>query len=318
MILRLQNSSDALVVGGVDREDWIRAAIILLGGFLIAVVISRLLQRVIARGVGESFAAVIAGRLTSYAVFLLGLFYALTALGVQVGPLLGALGIGGLVVAFSLQGVAQSFVSSFIIQARRPYTIGESVEICGHVGTVLDIDARTTLLKSVDGSQIRIPNANVASTTIINLTREPVRRGSLDIGVAYDTDLRLAREALLRAAGRVPRILTDPPPVVSATEFDDSSIGLRILYWHQSDIPTALAARTDLIFAVHEALLAETITIAFPQMVVWGGIESDSSIYLTEPGTVDLPFPGLGQQSVRKRRIAPSLRRLRDIGDAGN
>ena len=122
-------------------------------------------------------------------MFLIGLSYALTVLGVRVGPLLGALGLGGLVLALALQGVVGNFVSSVILQTRRPYTVGDTVLLDGHVGVVEDIDSRTTQVRGLDGTHIRIPNVNVAGATIVNLTRNPVRRSSLAVGVAYETDL---------------------------------------------------------------------------------------------------------------------------------
>ena len=206
-------------------------------------------------------------RLLAYAVFVVGLTYALTVLGVRVGPLLGALGIGGLVLALALQPVVGNFVSSVILQTRRPYTVGDTVELDGRIGVVEDIDSRTTQIRALDGTHVRIPNANVVGATIVNLTREPVRRSSLAVGVAYDTDLEQASDAIYGALARVPRVLTEPVPTVYADGFGDSSIGFSVLYWHASDVPSELAARRDLVVAIHQAFAASSITIAFPQMV---------------------------------------------------
>ncbi len=308
-LLAVQTTTDTFLDDSLTSSDWIAAAVILVGSLLIAIIMSRVLRRVFAHGLGPGFASILMARLASYAIFLIGLFYSLTSLGVRVGPLLGALGLGGLVVALALQGVVENFVSSIILQARRPFTVGDSVELDGRIGIVADIDSRTTLLHAVDGSQVRIPNANVASSTIVNLTREPVRRSTLDVGVSYDTDLQAAQLALLGAIARVPRVLSEPPPAVNITGFDDSSIGFRLYYWHDSDIPSELAARTDLAIAVHQALSADDITIAFPQVVVWSG-QDDADPYDRPPEIVDTPYPGLGEPDAPSRKpFASPLRR---------
>ena len=204
-------------------------------------------------------------------MFIVGLSYALTVLGVRVAPLLGALGLGGLVLALALQPVVGNFVSSVILQTRRPYTVGDTVELEGCIGVVEDIDSRTTQIRSLDGTHVRIPNGNVVGATIVNLTRQPVRRSSLAVGVAYDTDLQQATDVIYDALARVPRVLTEPEPSVNLDGFGDSSIGFSVLYWHASDVPSELAARHDLVVAIHQAFAASSITIAFPQVVVWSG-----------------------------------------------
>ena len=303
-----QSDSAALLDDPLTGGDWIRAGAVLVGSVLLAVVVSKVLRRVISRGLGAGFAAIITGRLMAYAVFLVGLSYALTSLGVRVGPLLGALGLGGLVLALALQGVVGNFVSSLILQARRPFTVGDTVELEGRIGVVEDIDSRTTQIRGLDGTHIRVPNANVVDATIVNLTREPVRRSSLAVGVAYDTDLQLATEVIYQALERVPRVLSDPEPWVNLDGFGDSSIGFTVLYWHASDVPSELSARHDLVVAIHQAFAAESITIAFPQVVVWSGQAKPDQLYEGSVGVVRRPDVDLEQPGADKERRIPQWR----------
>ncbi len=303
-----QSDSAVLLDDPLTGGDWIRAGAVLIGSAMLAVVVSRVLRRVISRGLGAGFAAIITGRLMAYAVFLVGLSYALTSLGVRVGPLLGALGLGGLVLALALQGVVGNFVSSLILQARRPFTVGDTVELEGRIGVVEDIDSRTTQIRGLDGTHIRVPNANVVDATIVNLTREPVRRSSLAVGVAYDTDLQLATEVIYQALERVPRVLSDPEPWVNLDGFGDSSIGFTVLYWHASDVPSELSARHDLVVAIHQAFAAESITIAFPQVVVWSGQAKPDQLYEGSVGVVHRPDVDLEQPEADKERRMPQWR----------
>ncbi len=303
-----QSETEALLEDALTHTDWIKAGIVLVCTLLLAVAVSKLLRRAVARGIGHGFAAILTSRFLGYAVFIVGLSYALTVLGVRVGPLLGALGLGGLVLALALQGVVGNFVSSLILQTRRPYTVGDTVELDGRLGVVEDIDSRTTQIRGLDGTHIRIPNANVAGATIVNLTREPVRRSSLAVGVAYDTDLQQATEAIYAALERVPRVAAEPEPAVNLDGFGDSSIGFNVLYWHASDVPTELAARHDLVLAIHREFAACSITIAFPQVTVWSGQQRPDRLYGGEVGEVRAPYPGLDQPEAGQERRVPQWR----------
>jgi small-conductance mechanosensitive channel len=111
------------------------------------------------------------------------------------------------------------------------------------------------------------------------MTTEPLRRSRLTVGVAYDTDLTRATEAIAGSLDRVARICDDPAPLVVLRQFGSSSIDIDVYYWHVSDVPAELAARHDVVLAIHQALAAEAITIAFPQMVVWPGHDADPAPY---------------------------------------
>ncbi len=307
----LKVTTDEIVVDSLTRSDWVRAGAILVGTIVIAVLTNRILRRLIAHGIGSGFAAIITTRLIAYVIFLIGLFYSLTSLGVRVGPLLGALGLGGLVLALALQSLVENFIAAIILQARRPYTIGDTVSLDDHLGVVADIDSRTTVLIGLDGTSIRIPNSAVVSSAIVNLTRNPVRRSSLEVGVAYDTDLQLATRTIEDALDRVPRVRTDPRAAVTVNGFGESSIGISVLYWHGSDIPTELATRHDVVIAIHQALADSGITIAFPQLTMWRGHRSSGSPYDGLSSQVHTVHPGLDEQASPAKRRARQFRRLK-------
>ena len=272
----LAQTDTELIDSGLTQEDWIRAAALLFGAVLLAILINRILRSVLMRVFGPGFAAIIVARLVAYVAFFSGLFYVLTELGVRVGPLLGALGLGGLVLALALQSFVENLVSGIVLQSRRPFKVGDTVRLGQYLGNVVDVDSRTVVLQALDGTWIRIPNSNVASDAIENLTRSPSRRSSVLVGVAYDSDLYAATRVLNEALTRVPRVLKDPPSSVVLNEFGESSIVFNVFYWHASDVPAELAARHDVILAVHHALASAEITIAFPQVVVWSGDVTDS------------------------------------------
>jgi small-conductance mechanosensitive channel len=314
--LAIRLTTEEIVVDSLTSSDWIRAGAILVGTIVIAILTNRILRRLISHGIGSGFAAIITTRLIAYLIFLIGLFYSLTSLGVRVGPLLGALGLGGLVLALALQKLVENFIAAIILQARRPFTIGDTVRLDDHLGVVADIDSRTTVLIGLDGTSTRIPNSNVVSSAIVNLTRNPVRRSSLEIGVAYDTDLQLATRTIEDALARVPRVRTDPRAAVTVTGFGDSSIGINVLYWHGSDIPAELATRHDVVIAIHQAFAAANITIAFPQLTMWRGEPGGGNPYADLPSEVHTVHPGLDEKTSQAKRRARQLRRPKRVDPA--
>lgn len=309
---------DAIVEGTVERNEWLQAGLTVVASLVAAIVFARLVRALLSRWIGKDFASLFLSRLVAYITFTIGVIYALTILGVRLGPLLGALGLGGIVLALALQRPVENFFAGVILQTRRPFLVGDTVQLGDHLGVVTDLDSRTTVLKSLDGPTIRIPSATVTDGVIINLTQEPVRRSRLDVGVDYSTDLDVATAALGIAVSRVQRIAHEPPPLVMLSEFGDSSINFTIYYWHPSDVPSELATRHDLVLAVHQNLTADGITIAFPQMVVWSGVERDTPVYEQYSGPIRTELPGVEERPARRGRKhpgAPWRRGRRSVDD---
>ena len=272
-----------LVDDGLTGPDWIQAGVVIVVAIVLAVVVNRIARRIGERTIGPGFASLLIARSLGYVIVLVGAIYALGNLGVRIGPLIGALGIGGLVLALALQGVAENFFGALILQSRRPFTIGDTVELGEHIGVVKDIDSRTVVLRTLDGTWIRVPNSKVLEDPIVTLTAEPLRRSRLTVGVAYDTDLARAADVIGASLERVARVRDAPPSLVVLRRFASSSIEFDAYYWHASDVPAELAARHDVMLAIHQAFADEGITIAFPQVVVWQGTNTDASPYGPAP-----------------------------------
>lgn len=270
---------EGIVDDSLSSTDWIQAGVVVLVSILVAIIANRVARSIGERTIGPGFASLLIARTIGYVIVVVGFMYALGSLGVRIGPLLGALGLGGLVLALALQGVVENFFGALILQSRRPFTIGDTVELGDHIGVVKDIDSRTVVMRGLDGTWIRVPNSKVLSDPIVTLTTEPIRRSTLRVGVAYDTDLGRAAEVIAGALDRVARICDDPPPLVVLHEFASSSIDLDVYYWHASEVPAELVATNDVVLAIHQAFAEQDITIAFPQMVLWSGRSADDAPY---------------------------------------
>ena len=317
--LLAQSSDDTILDDALTLSDWLQAGIIVAASIVLAVVLAKVVRGVLIHWVGPGFTAIVTARLAAYFIFLVGLFYALTSLDVQVGPLIGAIGLGGLVLALALQKLVENFISGLILQARRPFKVGDTVLLGEHQGIVVDIDSRTTVLRGLDNTTVRLTNSDVAAGPIINLTSKPLRRSELEVGVAYDTNLQAAAQCLTEALRRVRRVSAEPPAQALLTRFGASSIDFTLYYWHGSDVPEELATRNDVVLSAHQGLAAAGITIAFPQMVVWPGEAADTQPYRgrsdiipasSTPGVHTAKQPALTRHLSRWRIRTGILRRL--------
>ena len=209
------------------------------------------------------------GRFVGLVVFVAGTVWALSVAGVKVGPLLGALGVGGIAVAFAAQDILQNFVAGVLIQLRRPFRVGDQVTSLEFDGIVQDIDLRAVRLLTFDGLDVVLPAAEVLKAPITNHTRTPNRRTTLEVGVAYDTDLETARRVILETVPGVAGVETSPAPQALVSEFADSAITIDVMYWHRSEIAVLRQVRNDVAIAIKRRLDAHGIEIAFPQRTVW-------------------------------------------------
>ena len=244
-------------------------AAVLIGAILLAVLMQRLLVRAIDRGDADRHTGLLVGRFLGVLIVSLGAVYALDVLGVQIGPLLGALGVGGIAVAFAAQDILQNLIAGVLLQVRRPFRVGEQIATVDYEGVVRDVNLRTVVLDTYDGLRVYVPNAEVLKNPIVNYTRTPFSRTDLEVGVAYDSDLARAREVLLAACRACPEVRVDPGPEVWVHAFGDSSIDLVVRYWHPADIASRWRVRNEVAIAAKAALDAAGLVIPFPQRVVW-------------------------------------------------
>lgn len=259
---------DDVVREGLTLTDWLVAGATILGAVVVALVLRRVIERLVRRTDPEGAIARFVSRLVQNLVVVLGLLYALSALGVQIGPLVGALGLTGIAVAFAVTAILQNVFASAMLKTRRPIRIGDQVWTKETSGTVTEINFRAVVLESFDGERVFIPSSMVMDDVIVNHTATPTRRTVLPVGVAYGTDLHRAQDVLLEAATGVPGVLPAPAPQALVTAFGESSIDFDVRIWTASDIATVFRVRSAVAMAIKDSFDREGIEIPFPQRVV--------------------------------------------------
>ena len=266
----LSELSEALSEGGLGPWDWGTAGIVLLAG----IVVSRLVKwgtvKMFQRRLDQALAVLI-GRLTAYAIVTVAFVYSLDSLGVAIGPVLGALGIVGIALAFALRDILENFVAGILLQLQRPFTYGDQIAVNEHEGTVRDIGTRLVTVVTPAGETVKIPSATVIKADVNNYTEQGLRRTTLPVGVAYGTDLLLAQEVLAAAVTSAEGVVESPPYEVLLDGFGDSSIDFVVRFWHLPTIADYWQVKSNVAFAVDRALAEAGITIPFPQRTVWWG-----------------------------------------------
>jgi len=222
----------------------------------------------VADGVDQSARAVI-GRIAKPILMLLALLVALPVVGIDLTMLSvfgGALGVG---LGFGLQKIAANYVSGYIILLDRSIEPGRLIRVDRWRGVVTDIRTRYTVLRGMDGIESIVPNEMLVSSVVESETfTSTVTRASLQVGVAYASDVERAMALLVQVAADQPRVLKDPGPKAFLVAFGDSSITLELGFWIDDPKSGTLGLRSDMNLALLRAFRAEGIEIPFPQREV--------------------------------------------------
>ena len=204
-----------------------------------------------------------ARRTAGWIVFIVGILTALAALGVEVGPLMAALGAGGFIVGFALQETLGSFASGLMIMVYQPFDVDDYVAVAGVEGTVKAMSLVSTTLLTIDNKVLVIPNKKAWGDTITNFTGKDLRRVDLVFGIGYEDDIQLAMDLLKRITDEHELVLEEPATNIQVDALADSSVNLLCRPWVKtSDYWTV---HWDLMRQVKDRFDAEGISIPFPQ-----------------------------------------------------
>jgi potassium-dependent mechanosensitive channel len=203
--------------------------------------------------------------LVSYLVLGIAFVLAVAAAGIQLDRfalIVGALSVG---IGFGLQNIVNNFVSGLILAFERPVQAGDTVQFSSMFGKVTRIGVRSSTVRTFDGAEVIVPNANLISNEVTNWTLSDMRRRmEILVGVAYGTNPRKVLELLLNAARADDRLLENPAPSALFLGFGDSSLDFSLRAW-TDDFDNYLSIKSDLTLAIHDALYANDIEIPFPQ-----------------------------------------------------
>ncbi len=187
----------------------------------------------------------------------------ITQLGVKSTSLVALIGAAGLAIGLALQGSLSNFAGGVLILVFKPFKTGDFISAQGMEGTVKEISIFTTKLNTFGNQVAIIPNGQLSNNNIVNYNAENTRRDKIDIGIGYSSDIKMAKDILLRICADNEDILKDPVPEVYVGELAESSVNLTLRFWTDN----------ELFWPAHFYVLEETkkrfdeagIEIPFPQ-----------------------------------------------------
>jgi len=238
---------------------------IVVAAWLISRLVGNLVERLLRR-TARRFSALLrtfVETAISRTVLFFGLLLALSQLGLDMGPMLAAIGALGLVVGLALQGTLSNFASGLLIMVYRPFDVGDVIHAADKLGKVEGMTLVSTTIKTPDNQRLTVPNNMIWSNPITNVTAEKRRRVDMVFGIGYGDDVRKAREVLMDIVKGHEKVLDDPEPVVQVHELGDSSVNFVVRPWVATD--DYWAVYWDVTQAVKERFDAEGISIPFPQ-----------------------------------------------------
>jgi small conductance mechanosensitive channel len=188
---------------------------------------------------------------------------ALGMLGIEMTSFIAVLGAAGLAVGLALQGSLSNFAGGVLILFFKPFKVGDFIERGGDSGTVEGIDILHTHLRTPNNQLIVIPNGQLANSPVTNYSAKDTRRVVFSVGIGYTSNIKKAREVILRVLNEDERTLQEPAPMVVLTNLGDSSLDLSARAWTTNE--NYWAYFWENLEKMKEELDKEDIEIPFPQ-----------------------------------------------------
>ncbi len=197
----------------------------------------------------------IVARALGLMVFTLGLYVALRVAGLTrlAATILGGTGVLGLVLGIAFRDIAENTLASILLTRQQPFRKGDLVLIDGIEGIVERLTVRATVLMTLDGNHVQIPNSTVYKSAIVNYTSNPNRRIDFTVGIGYGDAIARAQEVALSVISRHPAVLAEPEPWVLAEALGSAVVQLRIYVWLDGSRHSWLKVRSSVIRLVKRA-----------------------------------------------------------------
>ncbi len=197
------------------------------------------------------------------------LVIALNHAGLDVGALLAGLGIGGLALAMAAKDTVSNFFGGFTIFTDRPFTLGDRIQTAGFDGTVTEIGIRSTRLQTLAGRTVTIPNSKITDTPVENISSEPSRKVTLNLGLTYDTSpenmtqaQEILREIVSKHSGSEEKIL------IAFNGFGDFALNILLIYYISKGADI-LATQNEINLEILERFNAQALEFAFPTQMLY-------------------------------------------------
>ncbi|HET6347118.1 MAG TPA: mechanosensitive ion channel family protein [Myxococcota bacterium] len=240
----------------------------------VAGLVAPLLRRAVTRVMGSRWAPqqiMLARRVVTYVVLGVGATTALRELGFELSVLLGAAGVVTVALGFASQTSVSNLISGLFLIGEQPFVIGDTIQLDKVTGEVLAIDLLSVKLRTFDNLYVRIPNEAMLKSVVTNLSRFPIRRLDMEIGVAYKEDIARVQRILFDVADKNPLGLDDPKPLFVFLGYGDSALRMQFSVWGKRE--TFVDLKNSIYNDIKAAFDRHGIELPFPHQTVVGGRE---------------------------------------------
>lgn len=259
----------------------LRALFLLMFGYFLAKLISFYSVN-ISDKVFTTQTSILVKRIVYYFIFTLFLFSALLEVGFNLNVLLGAASVLTVAIGFASQTSASNFISGIFLMAERSFTVGDIIRVGTTTGEVLSIDLLSIKLRTFDNLFVRIPNESLIKSEVTTLTKFPIRRLDLKIGIAYKENIARVKQILEHVADNNPLCLEEPKPLYIFQGFDDSSLTMQFSVWTKRE--NFIELKNSMYEHIKSAFDEHGVEIPFPHISLYSGS-------VTEPFPIQISRP---------------------------
>lgn len=273
-------------LANINAHHYFRALLLIAFGFLFARVISAYAFK-LTTNILEAQAHLMLKRGMYYGILLIFFMSALIEMGFNLSVLLGAAGVFSVAIGFASQTSASNIISGLFLMAEKPFTIGDVIKVDDITGEVLAIDMLSVKIRTYDNLYVRLPNESLIKSKCTTITRFPIRRQDMQIGVAYKEDLQKVKKVLFDVADKNPLCLDEPKPIYVFLNYGDSALNIQFSVWATK--ANFLEMKNSMYEQVKEAFDRENIEIPFPHRTLYTGA-------VTTPFPVEMHEPKGGEK----------------------
>lgn len=252
----------------IPPSEWFLAALVFVLGWALSKLVSVRVSVLASDHVSKQ-TEMLLRRGILYFGLLVSLSLALQQLNFSLGIFLGAAGVLTVALGFASQTSASNIISGLFLLGERPFSVGDIIQIGATSGEVLSIDLLAIHMRTFDNIFVRIPNETVIKSEVRTLSRFPIRRYDLQLGIAYKEDIERVRAILMEIADEDPVCLEEPTPLIIFQGFGDSSVNLQFSVWAARE--NFLELRNKISSAVKRRFDEEGIEIPFPHRTLYAG-----------------------------------------------
>ena len=237
-------------------------------------------------------------RTLSIPVLLIGLYLVLQVAGLTrlAVTVLGGTGLVGIILGLAFREIAENSLASILLSVRNPFRAGDWIRVAGHQGIVQSLNMRTTVLLTMDGNHVQIPNALVFKSIIENFSTNPNRRSEFIVGIGYDDSVPEAQAVIIDALRAHPAVLDDPEPNALVDELGASTVDIRVQFWFDGKSYSIFKVRSALMRQVKQALQNAGISMpdASREIIFPNGVLVRHAPASSSDGEAPAPAPRIG------------------------